>query len=384
VNSTLEGIVGEAQNLLDQRQYQAAIDKIRPILIQDTEGHGEKVYGMSLLGIGNAHEAVQPLLVASKVLTKDDSVFFAYGSALHQIGNFEGALAAFEAAFTLNSAHQSAKQMFLKISKEHAANLKPVNPLASIEILYKAWQAEPASPDLSMAVLDGYIENGWNNEAHQFAAMLPEAFQKSPTLKAKLKAAPVTVVSPPVATGDPNRPSMYTNSVSHLQNQVSTFEECPFCKQQIMVGVHTCPYCKMIIRQKAMPGMDYKPEWQEVTLNILCWIGIIINGIDIAIIFIQRQHQSPLGALGLVFSSIAIGANFLILARNDFAMSIGKWVYLMRTIRGTLGLCLSFSLVSMAEKASEKNAAYLIIFLSFINVVYSGFMVYLLNYEGAD
>lgn len=384
MNSTLEGIVGEAQNLLDQRQYQAAIDKIRPILIQDTEGHGEKVYGMSLLGIGNAHEAVQPLLVASKVLTKDDSVFFAYGSALHQIGNFEGALAALEAAFTLNSAHQSAKQMFLKISKEHAAKLKPVNPLASIEILYKAWQAEPTSPDLSMAVLDGYIENGWNNEAHQFAAMLPEAFQKSPTLKAKLKAAPVTVVASPVATGDPNRPSMYTNSVSHLQNQVSTFEECPFCKQQIMVGVHTCPYCKMIIRKDVMPGSGYKAEWQEITLNVLCWIGIVISGIQCIVVFATKTMSTGPGGYTLATNSVGIFFNIMILQRNDFIMSISKWLYIMQTIVNLLCVFASFGFAGAVTTSSQRGVAAFTVILSILMFLYSGFMVYLLNYEGAD
>jgi hypothetical protein len=384
VNEALTQILEHSEELLKQRKYQEAIDEVRPILIQDTGGLGQKIYGMALLGLGQHFDAVQPLMVASQTLPNDVTIAFAYGTALTQEGNPEGARAAFERGLGIDANHPGCKQGYANASKALADRDSVSNPMKAVEWLYGPWQKDPGNPQWAGPIIDLYISNGWNEQAHQFAAMLPEALQNSPTLKKKLGAAPI---APPVAEEQHQTPLSVATAAAAggpRGGAVGTFEACPFCKQQIMVGVHTCPHCKMIIRSKAMPGQDYKASWQEVTLNILCWIGILLAAFDMINAFVTKTYNQPAGGYSVITSVISIGANILILQRNDFAMSIGKWLYVIRAIGS--GCCLATS-ISGTSALSGSEAQKLGILMTLFLVLYFTYcvmMVYLLNYEGAE
>ena len=160
-------------------------------------------------------------------------------------------------------------------------------------------------------------------------------------------------------------------------------EACPFCKQQMMVGVHTCPHCKMIIRAKAMPGADYKPEWQEVVLNILCWIGILIGAFQMIIVFVRHEHATPSGGFQLVVGFAMIVSNLLVLQRSDLWMTISKWLNVLNALQSFGCACMATMAVG-SMYGHMRELAIIALIQQFISGLYSAFMVYLLNYEGAD
>jgi hypothetical protein len=387
VNETLRQTLDVAIDLLKQKKYQEVIDTIRPILIQETGGEGQKLYGMALLGLGQHFDAVQPLMAASQMLPNDVTVAFAYGSALTQQGNLEGARAAYERALGIDETHPGSKMGYNNASKALADRDLAASPMKAIEWLYGPWQREPGNPQWAGPIIDIYLANGWNDQAHQFAGMLPQELQNAPSLKEKLKNAPAgppVVAQAPAGTGP-----LATATVAAAENAprggaVSALEQCPFCHQQIMAGIHTCPFCKMVIRSKNMPGQDYKPDWQEVTLNILCWIGILLNVTTLIMAFVNGTYNQPSGGYSIITSTVALGANALILQRNDMAMSIGKILYTIRFLSSAFCFCSGFMGAMSSEKGGFQAVIIVGTIIAGVDAIYSAFMVYLLNHEGAD
>lgn len=372
MDESLKNTIDEANRLLSERKYDEIITLVQPLLIRETGGQAQRVYGMALLGLGRHQEAIPILMSAAQMLPADVTVAFAYGNAMNQVGQIEGARASFERALGIDANHPGAKMGLANTSKALADRDEEKEPMKAIEWLYAVWQREPANAELANRILDIYIRNGWSDSARQFAGLLPPQLKNSQPVLEKLKTLPAA--APPIDPANVRPPS-------GTPTPGPVMEACPFCKQQMMVGVHTCPHCKMVIRAQMMPGANYKPEWQEVTLNILCWIGMILGGLQALSIFIMGAQSTPVGALGLVLSVVQIFANLFILQRNDFWMHISKWLYTLSAIR-----CLLCSLSNMGTMGNaygkEKEAAILGLVILFAMGIYSAFMAYLLNHEG--
>lgn len=378
MDQALQSQIDEANQLLTERKYDEVTSLVQPLLIRETGGQAQRVYGMALLGLGKYQEAVHLLMTAAQLLPDDVTVAFAYGSAMNQNGQTEGARASFARALTINADHPGAKVGFLNTSKALADKVEATEPMKAIEWLYDVWQRDPGNAELAHRILDIYVKNGWSDSAHQFGALLPPALKNSEAMRAKLKALPSA--APPVNPANIPAPG---GTMAMGASQAPVFEACPFCKQQIMLGVHTCPHCKMIIRAKAMPGADYKPDWQEIVLNILCWIGLLLNAFQVIQVFIAREHATPGGGFTIAMGLVSGIANVFILQRNDFWMSIAKWLYLMGCIRSGFCACTSMGLIG-STAGDMKNAAMVLFVFLIIQGAYCGFMVYLLNHEGAD
>ncbi len=374
MDDSLKSSINEANQLLGERKYEEIISLVQPLLIRETGGQAQRVYGMALLGLGRPAEAIPILMSAARVLPNDVTVAFAYGNAMNQVGQVEGARASFERALGIDANHPGAKMGFANASKALADRDEEKDPMKAIEWLYAVWQREPANAELANRILDIYIRNGWADSARQFAGLLPPQLKNSQPVLEKMKNLPAA--APPIDPGN-------IRPVTGNPAAGPVMEACPFCKQQMMVGVHTCPHCKMIIRAKAMPGADYKPEWQEVVLNILCWIGILIGAFQMIIVFVRQEHATPSGGFQLVVGFAMIVSNLLVLQRSDLWMTISKWLNVLNALQSFGCACMATMAVG-SMYGHMRELAIIALIQQFISGLYSAFMVYLLNYEGAD
>lgn len=374
MDESLKNTIDEANRLLSERKYDEIITLVQPLLIRETGGQAQRVYGMALLGLGRHQEAIPILMSAAQVLPADVTVAFAYGNAMNQVGQIEGARASFERALGIDANHPGAKMGLANTSKALADRDEEKEPMKAIEWLYAVWQREPANAELANRILDIYIRNGWSDSARQFADLLPPQLKNSQPVLEKLKTLPAA--APPIDPANVRPPS-------GTPTPGPVMEACPFCKQQMMVGVHTCPHCKMIIRAKAMPGANFKPEWQEVVLNILCWIGILIGTFQIIMVFVRQEHATGPGGFQLVVSFAMIASNLLVLQRSDFWMTISKWLNVLNALQ-SLGCACMASMAVGSMYGHMRELAIIALFQQFVSGLYSAFMVYLLNHEGAD
>ncbi|MEI8283278.1 MAG: hypothetical protein WCG75_12795, partial [Armatimonadota bacterium] len=363
----------EANALLAQRKYDDVSQLVQPLLIRDTGGQAQRLFGMSQLGLGKFQDAVHILMSAAQLMPDDPTVAFALGNAMNQNGQTEGARASFERALGLNPNHPGAKLGYLNCSKSLADEAEAKDPMKAIEWLYGPWQMDTTNMELGHRILDIYIKNGWNDSARQFVDLMPARIKNSDTVVAKLKALPFD--APPIDMS--NIPGVTTTG-----GPAPIFEACMFCKQQIMSGLFQCPHCKMTLRaQRNMPGGNYKPEWQEVTLNITCWIGIALGAFIFLSVFMLHAQATTGGSFSLAIAGAIVIANILILNRNDTFMAVFKILYIISAMRSVTCGCLSFS--SIGRTYGETHQALVIEFIILMIVgAYSGLMAYLLNYEG--
>ncbi len=370
MDEALQSILADANRLLSERKYDEIIALVQPIMIRDTGGQAQRLFGMALLGQGKYQEAVHSLQSTAQMLPNDVTVAFAYGTALDKNGQTEGARAAFERALGIDENHPGARMGYLNTSKALADRDQVTAPMKGIEWLYGAWQRDTNNGELANRILDIYIANGWADSARQFGDLLPAQLKHADPIRTKLKDLP--------AEAPPAPPNLQVPAPSMSR---PVMESCPFCMQQIMAGVHTCPHCKMVIRAKSMPGADYKPEWQEVTLNILCWVGMLLAATQFTLIFVAGGQATPLGALALVISFVQFFANLAIWQRVDFVMHIAKWLYVLLTTRSILCSCRE-GMVMGELVGREREALMIEVIILLVMGLYSGFMVYLLNHEG--
>ena len=373
MDAELQSQIDEANKLLGERKYAEVVNIVQSLLIRDSEGQAQRVFGMAQLGLGKYQEAVHVLMTAAQLLPKDATVAFAYGTAMNLNGQAEGGRASFERALSIDPTHPGATMGFLNTSKVLADRDEPSDPMKAIEWLYSVWQHDPTNVEVANRILDIYLRNGWSEGAHEFVNLLPARLKNSEAVISKMKALPAE--APPVNPANV-RPASAQPSV------VQNLETCPFCKQQVMAGLFTCPHCKMTIRsQLDMPGGNYKASWQEVALNIFCWIGLVLSAYQIIMIFVTKTQGTRDGALPLIFNSSSAIMCVFILQRNDFWMSIAKWLYIIGVMFFAFCGCLLFGAVG-SSYGDTKQAAIFAFVIATVQGIYCGLMAYLLHYEG--
>ena len=373
MDAELQSQIDEATKLLGERKYEEVVSIVQSLLLRDTGGQAQRVFGMAQLGLGKYQEAVHVLMTAAQLLPNDATVAFAYGTAMNLNGQAEGGRASFERALGIDPSHPGARMGYLNTSKALADRDEPADPMKAIEWLYGVWQLDPTNLEMANRILDIYIKNGWGESARQFADLLPGRLKNSEAVVQKLKALPAD--APPVNPANV-KPSSAQPSV------VQTLEACPFCKQQVMAGLFTCPHCKMNIRaQRDMPGGNYKPGWQEVSLNIFAWIGIIFGGFLAIMVFVSKTQATTGGSFTLAISAAYVIANWLIIARNDVWMSVSKILYIIIAMRSVFCGCTTYGQIGMVYGQSRQEAIFAFVIM-ILTGIYAAFMAYLLHFEG--
>lgn len=378
MDGELQSQLDEANKLLSERKYSEVVTLVQPLLMRDTVGQAQRVFGMAQLGLGKYQEAVHVLVTAAQILPNDATIAFAYGNAMKLNGQAEGGRASFDRALGIDPSHPGAQLGYLNTSKELADRDEPTDPMKAIEWLYGPWQRDPNNAELANRIVGIYVKNGWGDSAKQFVDLLPAKLKNSEAVLGMMKTLPAD--APPVNPANLQKTAAAAPSAS----SASTFEACPFCKQQIMVGVFQCPHCKMTIRASVnMPGGNYKPEWQEVTLNIFCYIGLVLGGLIVLSVFLGHAQATTAGSFSLAVAAGIIISNIMILQRNDVIMAVFKIIHIINAMRCVFCGCIEFGNIGQQYGQSKQVAIFAFV-ITLVLGAYSTFMAYLLNYEGGS
>lgn len=373
MDGELQSQLDEANRLLGERKYEEVVAIVQSLLLRDTGGQAQRLFGMAQLGLGKYQEAVHVLMSAAQILPNDATVAFAYGTAMNLNGQAEGGRASFERALSIDPSHPGARMGFLNTSKVLAERDLPTDPMKAIEWLYGVWQFDPTNVEVANQILDIYLNNGWNEGAREFVNLLPAKLKNSEAIIGKMKNLPAE--APPVNPANVKPANAQPSVVTNL-------ETCPFCKQSVMVGVFQCPHCKMSIRaQRDMPGGNYKPSWQEVSLNIFSWIGIVLGAFIVIMVFVAKSQATTAGSFALAIGAAIIVSNYLILIRNDLWMTVSKILYIINAMRCATCGCLMFGQISSLY-GQTKQAMIFEVVITVVMGIYSAFMAYLLHFEG--
>lgn len=116
--------------------------------------------------------------------------------------------------------------------------------------------------------------------------------------------------------------------------------------------------------------------WQDVMYYIMVSLWLISSLAPVLVVGFAKGwdiafsgFSLAVNAINLLCAAVALGLFFL----NDFCMTIGKILCYINLFFGSIGLVTSFFI-----------GAYLLAAINLFSLGIAGFMVYLLNYMGAD
>jgi tetratricopeptide (TPR) repeat protein len=157
---------------------------------------------------------------------------------------------------------------------------------------------------------------------------------------------------------------------------------CPACKRMVMEWTVICPHCTSQI--KAMPGTfagraDALPvvAWQDVMYYIMSVIWILMGAAPILAIGFTAGFDMAFSGISAFITTISLAQVLIgigLLFQNDFAMTFAKWLCII----GILGDILAFMM-----HIYMKHGAILAV-IDVVAASISGFLIYLLNYQGCD
>ncbi len=347
----------DAQNLqllLQEKDYAALVTATEGWQ-QEPSGIQAKFHALGLLGSGDHHASLAPFQFATQKLAQDQVVHFAHANALAKNNQLEQAKAAYETVLTLNPNHPAAPQAIQLLCATLAERDEPNDPMAAVTWLYRAWELKREDPNLAAKVLDVYVKNGWAPGANDFVAMLDPNLQNHPKIRQLRQKLPKPQAAPK-APLDP------------------TYENCPFCHQQVIFGATTCPHCKLQIRASAFNGKSGGQDWQTTALTVLCIIMILLNVTNLILVFASGQTSSKGAVLGQ--TSLSLLFNVLILFRVDWVMAIARVWYILSAC--LTGCCGAFSLSLVGFGRAE---LLLVPIILLAGCGLNAFLAYLVGYE---
>lgn len=239
--------------------------------------------------------------------------------------------------------------------------------------LDRAIKVDRAQPQAAIALANHFIEQNMTARAQK---VVGEAVSRMPddpqlaALAAKLGVRP-----------DHDLQVLAQQQVARRQVMKSQEVPCPACKRPVMEWAAICPHCNTQI--KAMPSQFAGRQdatkayaWQDVMYYIVVSLWMLNSLAPVLLVGFTKGWDVAFSGLSLAFNginlacaAIALGLYFL----NDFCMTIAKILCYIDLFFGAIGLVTSFFI-----------GAYLLAAMNLAGLAIAGFMVYLLNYMGAD
>lgn len=170
---------------------------------------------------------------------------------------------------------------------------------------------------------------------------------------------------------------------AQAKQQVQKSQEvpCPNCKKPVMEWAAICPHCNMQI--KAMPSLFATRAaetpavmWQDVMYYIVAVLWTLVGAAPFLIIGLTigfKTAFSGLEAFPMTMGIATIGLGVGLLFQNDFCMTVAKWLAILDILWSIL----------MAMPHYYGKMPVLVI-IDFASIGLNGFLIYLLNYMGAD
>lgn len=178
------------------------------------------------------------------------------------------------------------------------------------------------------------------------------------------------------------------------KQQVQKAQEvpCPNCKRPVMEWAAICPHCNAQI--KAIPSlfatrqaMTKAYQWQDVMYYVTTVIWVLFGVVPLAILayaLVVVGHKldgavpggpniSGLAMIPIFFGGARILLGVGLLFQNDWCMTIAKWACIIFILRNLLAMMLDVT-----------GKAYIGLLFDVLSIGLDGFLIYLLNYMGAD
>jgi tetratricopeptide (TPR) repeat protein len=166
---------------------------------------------------------------------------------------------------------------------------------------------------------------------------------------------------------------------------------CPNCKKPVMEWAAICPHCNMQI--KAIPSLFATRQaqtkaygWQDVMYYITTVLWVLFGAVPLAIVALAifavgskaegagiNNHISGLASIPIFFGAARILLGVGLLFQNDWCMSIAKRICIVFILKNILWLMLDYF-----------GKDYFSLTMDLLSIGLDGFLLYLLNYLGAD
>ncbi len=176
-------------------------------------------------------------------------------------------------------------------------------------------------------------------------------------------------------------PSPVRDLQSKQQVQKSQEIPCPHCKRPVMEWAAICPHCNTQI--KAIPSLfatrqaqTRAYEWQDVMYYIIAVIWTVDGCFPFLYIGFVYGFDTAFSGMAAVPTTLGLASVLLgigLLVQNDFAMTLAKWLSIIDILWSVLAIMIHF----YAKQPVQ-------VVMDIVSIGLNGFLIYLLNYMGAD
>lgn len=369
-----------------QQDYAGAESALAEALrMQPTWAEGWSYLGYAQYMQQKHTEAAASLEKAVMLDQENAEARFGLGLVWAAVKRVDSAIACWDETLRLKPGHSDAKRSLVGGLLFRAQNCIAEKDYDRAEQdMERAIKIDRTAPQAYVALANHFIAQGMTARAQKTVAeaigYLPED-QHIQALAAKLN-----------VTADKNSQLAAQDIQSRQQVQKSQEVPCPNCKRPVMEWAAICPHCNMQI--KAMPSMfatrqaeTASFQWQDVMYYVMTTIWILFGVLPLVIVGValmvadrQLQQQGMMRAnlTGLAILPLFFGGAKLLLGiglyfQNELCMTIAKWLCIAAIVLNGLEIMLH---------GATGNVIGLIIDVVAIGI--DGFMIYLLNYMGAD
>lgn len=321
------------------------------------------------IGIGRIQEAIH-----ANPTDLDSQYALAY--ALMVAGRHREASEVCDRILSVSTHHAQAKFLLIA-SLSAASDDASLDPITATSFLERAHKLDRDNAQVTVKLLRRLNESNQKGKAKTVLGSLTMDQLRTPELTQFLEA----------AKDDP----VFASSVQTLQHQLQRapatarptptpapsatpgMKACPNCKNSILASAPLCPYCKTPlqggVKGKSRADM-IKTPWQTIAYTILCWLWILVGLLQIAVaVFYSGSNLITFDViLGLSRIGVAIG----LLVRNEWIAMVAK-IYIYLSMGGAGCLC------GMGMLAG--GLGLLVVAFSLLQLLLSGFMLYLINFE---
>jgi tetratricopeptide (TPR) repeat protein len=309
---------------------------------------------------------------------------FGLGLVWAAMKRVDSAIACWDETLRLKPGHADAKRSLVGGLLFRAQNHLADKDYDRAELdMERAIKIDRTLPQAYVALANHFISQGMTQRAQKTISealgYLPED-QHIAALAAKLNV-------------DANKNAQVAAQDIQARQQVQKAQEvpCPNCKRPVMEWAAICPHCAMQI--KAIPSMFAARQaatkayaWQDVMYYIVTVVWILFGVVPLALIvlailaFGSQADQAGYGPniTGLAMIPGVFGLARLLLGvgllfQNDWCMSIAKWVCIIFILKNLLWIMMDYYGHSMFG-----------VVMDIVSICLDGFLLYLLNYLGAD
>jgi Tfp pilus assembly protein PilF len=369
-----DDLIAQADIALANGNLPVAAEQLtRAVEASPSHGLAWKKLAMAQVGLQNYVEGEKSARTASALLPTDADVYYALGYSLVQLQQPEAAIAELDKALNLNVHHEGARQVLNAALIQAGHSLREDDPHRAENYLQRAHKLYPEAPGGILALLEFFQLHHAKGKVTSLVKELSPQLMEEPTIKAKLEnLARDSEFANAIRMATVSLQAAAPQTAARPAQSGVQYKPCPNCKQMIADFAAICPHCNFQNRATGtFAGRDAGPAyaWQDIALTIVMVLNLALSGF---MIFVGLQAK-----IEMVKALICTiwGAQFMlslaVLFRNDFAMTILKYLCYLAALQTSFGTMVNFMMGDVLGG-----------FISLFSLAFTCFIIYLLNWAG--